>query len=111
MTKTQPVLNRMLEWRDGQPGCMGCLSELYVGSMVYHPEMSKPIYCSRCAVLLLAPKKKITFNKLMKCVKYYAALKKEPYQLVLEGEGFAFADTVQIIPFVRKLGWTVEGCP
>ena len=100
----------MQEWRDGQPGCMGCLDELRVGALVHHPDISKPIYCSRCATLLLAPKKQITFDRLMSRVKYYAGLKKQPYQLKLAGAGFAFADTVEIVPFVRKLGWTVEGC-
>lgn len=54
-------------------------------------------------------KKTITFDRLMRCVKYFAALKDKPYCLSLDGNGYGFADTAEIVPFVRALGWTVTG--
>lgn len=54
-------------------------------------------------------KKKITFDALMNCVRYFASMKKTPYCLTLDGEGHFFKDTVDIVPFVRSIGWTVEG--
>jgi hypothetical protein len=53
-TKKQPLdksqLKRlaMLEWKDGQPGCMTCLRELKIGSPVYQDQKTFLIYCAPC---------------------------------------------------------------
>ena len=51
-------------------------------------------------------KKEIRFDALLNKVLYFGNLKK-PYVLHLDGVDYSFADTVEIIPFVRKLGWNV----
>ena len=40
---------RMGEWRDGQPGCMGCLKELEIGMMVCQDRKTLLIYCEPCS--------------------------------------------------------------
>jgi hypothetical protein len=51
-------------------------------------------------------KQEIRFGALLSKVLYFRNLKK-PYILQLNGESYAFHDTVEIVPFVRKLGWKV----
>jgi len=51
-------------------------------------------------------KKEIRFGALLNKVLYFRNLKK-PYILTLDGNNYGFADTVEIVPFVRKLGWNV----
>jgi formamidopyrimidine-DNA glycosylase len=49
MTRTTPKWEekRMPEWRDGQPGCMGCVCELHIGMTVWlHRHL---YYCPECA--------------------------------------------------------------
>lgn len=51
-------------------------------------------------------KKEIRFGALLSQVRYFRNLKK-PYVLQLAGAAYDFNDTVEIVPFVRKLGWKV----
>lgn len=51
-------------------------------------------------------KKEIRLGALLTKVLYHKNLRK-PYILTLDGKTYGFADTVEIIPFVRKLGWNV----
>lgn len=50
--KTKPVPElfamTMPEWKDGQPGCMTCLCELKIRSMVYQDKKTFVIYCEAC---------------------------------------------------------------
>ncbi len=59
MSKTEKpshfVLMPMPEWRDGQPGCMGCYqkrdgswTELKIGQKVYFNEETSLYYCRAC---------------------------------------------------------------
>lgn len=54
----------------------------------------------------MSKKKEIRFGALLSKVLYFRNLKK-PYILQLDGESYDFNDTVEIVPFVRKLGWNV----
>ena len=44
----------------------------------------------------------------MRLVRYLRILQK-PYCLTLDGKGYGFKDTKEIVPFVQSMGWTVKG--